>query len=236
MNDFILVMIGGVMYSLTMLYCIHFLYRKKVTFKTIFVFLLLLSLFIEISKLQYVDMFKELLLGIVIVVILISIYSVPYYSSGLFLFPLLFKFCLYYPIDWIFNLSIIQFVSLLERDYAIDVVYSVYVYRNLLLFLFYYMTNNILVFDDDLLNAELALFLTFGFAVIPFLILFLIRHSYKEDLKMEELEKKLSQVTEDYYLMYRYSHNMSSLLVTINLLAKEKNKWKMMKYLETFHK
>lgn len=71
-----------------------------------------------------------------------------------------------------------------------------------------------------------------GLAFFPFLGVFLLKRVYIQDLENETLEKELLEINNTRMLAYRYMHNINSIMLTMNILAKKKDEVAIEEYLD----
>lgn len=276
MSVVIIGVIVSLMFSFSMLFTMHYLYEEDFSKKSIVDFLVLAVSYYLLIQIDAMVHIKELLLLIESVILLIFNHHKKKYESVLFVFVVLFKVCLYYPIDVILDMSHLTLLKQLSLQYNEMVGYSVYIFGNMIMFIIYYVGSVFLRKATDIKRSRLktayyvysifgfivlmiltglmdymsfvmvtsyqgfhttsVFYLTLGFVVIPFLSLYMLSHIYIEDLKMELLEEELESIMETKQLMYRYTHNINSLLLTVNLLLKDHNKFKILRYLENYKK
>lgn len=143
-----------------------------------------------------------------------------------------------------FSLSLLYLLGSYTLKRTLDVnrdgLRSVYVIISFMMVVLIYLLSMLMSYVDDVFVEHfndmkpgvVMLLSSFEFVFIPFLVSGLLKEIYIEDLKTELLEEELDEIDSVRVLMYRYSHNLNSLLLTVDLLLKENNKKKLIQYLD----
>jgi hypothetical protein len=121
-----------------------------------------------------------------------------------------------------------------ERMHTVYFHYSNFICATSLIVLFLqdYVTNKMII--DLPIGKQYAVifYCLIGLALLPFLSLYLLKRIYIQDLKNELLEEELLKINNTRMLAYRYTHNINSMLLTINILAKKEDKKAIINYLD----
>ncbi len=91
----------------------------------------------------------------------------------------------------------------------------------------------VFVVDYSLVRqAEVTLELFIGLVSFPFVMLYVLKSIHIADLHNELLEEELLSVSDTRMLAYRYTHNLNSIILTMNILASKRDCEEMIQYLD----
>lgn len=196
-------------------------YRQALLYSFVILFKLVFHYPVE----SIIDLFRDELLGEMFITLSVPIYYFIYTMSVVSVVFMYFlgSYLLKRVID--INRTRLKHVYLASSILMIVLIL-------VLSFLMNYVSN-VYIYEFPIEESTRVIFAsTITFVLIPFLVLQLLKQIYIEDLKTELLEEELEQIQSVRVLMYRYSHNLKSLLLTVDLLLKENNKKKLITYLD----